>query len=359
MHFTILRQLPQANYSLLVSLTTRRLRSNILGRFLNLKVIQPLTLRPLRYLTRPLRYDTRRSHRPVSEAYFEELAQPLELLMTHNQLAEIPEEIYNLTNLKFLSVRANKITEILPSISRLRQMTGLSVGSNNLKWLPGELIGLMSINLERVTLHCNPFIRPVLSAEAARKESDSLLLDSGKPTIPSWCRAPLCRFRSETAYLNIDGTCIPGWAPAPSQVDESVPAQNANWVRPTLVGPAAEEKSHTPSLFELSLRACYHAPNLAQLPFLLPSTCPPSIPRLLKHAWRVSVAGGMQCSICSKNYLVPRTEWMEWWHCPQIPSSTWNGNSPIPFIKRGCSWACAPKGMDGTYSEVIGWTSSE
>ena len=325
--------------------------SNILGRSLSLKLVQSLTLRPLRYLTRPLRHDTRRSHRPVSEAYFEELAQPLELTLSHNQLEKIPEEVYNLTNLKFLSVRANDITEILPSISRLRRMTTLGVGGNKLRWLPAELIGLMSTNLSQVTTHGNPFINPILSAERALKERDF--------TFPSWSDMPLCRFRSETAYLNIDGTCIPGWAPAPSQVAESVPSQNANDQRPTFVGPAAEEKNHTPSLFDLSLRACYHAPNLAQLPYLLPSTCPPSIPRLLKHAWRVNVAGGMQCSICAKSYLIPRTEWMEWWHCPQIPSSTWHGNPPIPFIKRGCSWACAPNQTDGTGSEVIGWTNPE
>ena len=184
------------------------LPSNILCRSLNLKSVQSLTLRPLRYLTRPLRHNTRRSHRPVSEAYFEELAQPLELVLSHNQLERIPEEIYNLTNLEFLGVRANDITEILPSISRLSQMINLSVGSNKLRWLPAELIGLMSTNLNRVTTHGNPFVHPILSAGADGKERDFIF--------PSWSETPLCRFRSETAYLNIDGTCVPGWAPAPS-----------------------------------------------------------------------------------------------------------------------------------------------
>lgn len=45
---------------------------------------------------------------------------------------------------------------------------------------------------------------------------------------------------------------------------------------------------------------------------------------------------GQKCSVCRKIYVVPRTEWLEWWSV--------EGEGGLPFLRRGCSWGCVPGG---------------
>ena len=76
------------------------------------------------------------------------------------------------------------------------------------------------------------------------------------------------------------------------------------------LSPPAEERTRVPSLLELVLRKCYNSPQLSQLPLLLPEDVGVAyLIRLLKQTFWITKAGGRQCSVCGREYIVPRTEW--------------------------------------------------
>ncbi len=119
--------------------------------------------------------------------------------------------------------------------------------------------------------------------------------------------------------------------PAPSSLPEhwAEAAENE-----ALLRPPPEEQTKTPSLVEIAHHACYKSPQLSQLPFLLPKEdCPFHLSELLQKTWKLKEAGGQSCSVCNSNYIVPRTEWVEWWYCSPSYEA-----GPVPFLRRGGSW---------------------
>ena len=310
-----------------------------LPRSLRLQAIQPSTLRPLRQLL----------HRFSSSQAQYDGKYDFQVALSGNHLKEFPEEIYNLTNIQILYLWNNSLTEILPSIKNIRELQILYVHDNNLNWLPFELLQLLGRNLVRSMFFPNPFVIP-LGATSPSEDQLSSRWDNST----HW-RGPFKPFlisRTRTAYLSISGSSVTGWIPAPSQHIRNNTSfrQSASMLGPTIL-----QKLHPPSLFAVALRGCYRSTNLAQLPFLLPSASPPSISRALKMAWRVKAAGGQECSICGGFYIVPRTEWLEWWHDVRIARYESQARS-IPFIRRGCSWACTPNEecIDGKADEKDG-----
>ena len=134
-------------------------------------------------------------------------------------------------------------------------------------------------------------------------------------------------------------------------------------------GPSSATPSRVPSLFELALRACARS---GQPPRDLPSYLPPDAParfpavleRLAAQAednWGAGAAG-MPCGVCGRRAVAPTTAWVEWWvmshqracvdttsRWPYNLSAAGVGARPpesfIPFLRRGCSWACGPTPM--------------
>ncbi|KAL8915904.1 MAG: hypothetical protein Q9208_008799 [Pyrenodesmia sp. 3 TL-2023] len=113
--------------------------------------------------------------------------------------------------------------------------------------------------------------------------------------------------------------------------------------------------SKVPSLFEVCLRNLRDSPQLSQLPYLIPKDAPASLLPALKHTWQVTEQGGQCCTICKTPFIVPRTEWLEWWQLsvnadvqsPLLDTGPPNRKddrvvigAPVPLLRRGCSWAC-------------------
>ncbi|OAA61719.1 hypothetical protein SPI_04578 [Niveomyces insectorum RCEF 264] len=102
-----------------------------------------------------------------------------------------------------------------------------------------------------------------------------------------------------------------------------------------------------------ALAACYRAPQLAQLPALLPPDAPSHLARQLVRAQTIRDAGGAACDVCGRRPLVaPLTEWVEWWTLnPQgavqtktaSATSTVTVTETLPFVWRGGSWGCVPQ----------------
>ena len=289
---------------------------------------------------RPLRFNTKQPARRGKGSGYQPLTPSLRLYLSNNVLDDVPSEIYHLTNTEVLSLRNNRIKEILPPIGRLSSLQELNIGSNQLRWLPWELLTLLEASLEKCMIHPNPLLRP----------------------IPSWwitdiqprsCDKPWQATCTRPAFLDINGRDSRiGWPPAPSQAEEYWPKFTGNT---DFIGPDAEERNKTPSLFELALRACYKSPQLSSMPFLLPSDVP-DLTLTVKKTWKIKEAGGQVCSVCGSNYIVPRTEWIEWWYCSPrnelLQSQLSKGQGLVPFLRRGCSWQCwvdgkNPRGWSG------------
>ena len=309
------------------------------GRSLHLQQIRGQTLRPLHYLIRE-------THAGGRVEYYEELIPSIHLFLSNNELDDVPGELFKLENLTVLSLRSNNLTEISSSIGKLTKLQELNVGSNQLSWLPWELLQLTKTSLTRWTLLPNPFIRPAPSTWEYNKRVSMPDSDHAYHVASTHC-----------AFLDITGASSRRWRPAPSSMTE-------HWPEPARIhdflGPPAEERTRVPSLLELVLRKCYNSPQLSQLPFLLPEDVSVAyLIRLLKQTFYIKEAGGRKCSVCGREYIVPRTEWVEWW-CLVPPHSSGRNESaldesggPIPFLRRGCSWACWVQEPD---TLIKGWS---
>lgn len=308
------------------------------GRKLDLQQIRTQTLRPLHYLIR-------QTSGGGSAEHYEELIPSLHLFLSNNELDDVPGELFKLENLTVLSLRSNNLTEIFSSIGKLAKLQELNVGSNQLNWLPWELLQLTKASLNRWTLFPNPFIGPVPSTWEYNK----------CVSIPGSGHAYHVA-STHIAFLDITGASSPQWRPAPSSVTE-------HWPEPARIheflGPPTEERTRVPSLVELALRACYKAPQLSQLPFLLPEDVDVAhLIELLKQTFYFKQAGGRKCSVCGCEYIVPRTEWLEWWclvphNSGKNESALDQSGGPIPFLRRGCSWACWVQDPD---TLIRGWS---
>lgn len=272
---------------------------------------------------RPLRYHTRMVPKQGKENDYQSLTPALRLYLSNNLLDEVPGEVFHLKNLEVLSLRSNNLTELLPSIGELNELKELNLGCNQLKFLPWELLSLLHANLQTCMIYPNPFIRPVPSTW---KHAPIRISESSEP-----CQVASTRI----AFLDITGASFRHWPPAPSSLPE-------NWPEPQeddeYLGPKPEERTKTPSLLELALRACKMSPQLSQLPFLIPDDCPEHLTQLLQKTWNLKEAGGKSCSVCGNDYIIPRTEWIEWWYC--MPNRVSEGSRTILWPWTGCQCLC-------------------
>lgn len=284
---------------------------------------------------------TRQPHRSLMAS--------LNVFLDNNSLNAVPGGLFQVKTITNLSLSGNKLTEVLPSIEQLVNLRELNLGDNQLRYVPREIGSLHKLKI--CTVWPNPLIRPV--------PSDPIpVLQQGYRILPKVTRSIVAR--TNVSFLDILGKPMPGWWPAPSQPGEyKIEPLKSGEIRV----PKREERTKTPSLLELSLRSCYNASNTVQLPFKLKDTCQPHVSDLLKKTYWLKEAGGQTCSVCGSGYIIPRTEWVEWWYaydswphivlkhfCLRFP------NGPIPALRRGCSWACSEEREDVVVKE---WENSD
>lgn len=336
------------------------------------------TLRLLRYMTKPTE---QREH-------FSSLKPDLSLYLSKNALTEVPGEVYHLPATQVLSLRGNRISEILPSIGNLKELKELNLGSNQLEYLPWEVFLMIQTRLRQesgtrikdsnFSFFPNPFLRAMphfrlnmmgqknarhssssrsARVAQARRAGDNSSAGTSIPEELSYMAS------TRTAFIDIGGRSLPSYPPAPTSqsslwVANTVPSPSST---PEAAHPSLAEQSQVPSLLELSLRSCYKSSNLSQAPFLLPRDASPHLIDLVKRAFKLREAGGQECTICGKFFIVPRTEWIEWWYCNPFVSSagmpfpTWANVGPIPFLRRGCSWRCWEEREGAVFT---GWSSA-
>lgn len=271
----------------------------------------------------------------------------IKLFLFGNRLQTIPISIFSVENMTVLSLRQNRLTEIPPAIGRLRNLQELDLRANMLTFLPFDILKLVTAGrLKILDVQLNPFKKgpPHGSTEAhllISTRSSSAAVTSEHPTaastgLTSWAWGPTRYAVSSVTFFHIDGSR-----------HLVQPAFNSS-------NPGSEVRHRVPSLLELCLHVCYQSPRPSELTVILPADAPPNPVRALQQAEHVKRRGGETCSVCGKHYVRHRTEHIEWWYCippvidldlvrvrnvldrPIAPSE------PVPFLRRGCSWACGP-----------------
>ncbi|KAJ5130564.1 uncharacterized protein N7515_006603 [Penicillium bovifimosum] len=325
--------------------------------------LPPGLLQPLKHLTKLPSF----TEPPATENAFTSLQPFLRIYLPNNSLSALPNDVFELNNLRVLSLRSNKFTEIPPAIGRLTDLEVLNLSVNRLTYLPWELLKLIQQGkLNHVISRPNPF-HPIEEAQIetwhCKPEPDSEPEEEPEPepqpttnsTLPKMqlpLRIHLQLTPPPSLQLGPDTEPNPVWAPilvatGPTNTMDmdGKPVQPTPYNRPS---ETTSKISNAPSLRELALRAVSKLPYLDQTTDQELADFPPLIVPLLQRAREVRLAGGQTCSVCGREYVLPRTEWMEWWdispHESGVQLRRCNGMllRPLPFRRFGCSLSCVP-----------------
>ncbi|KAJ9252227.1 hypothetical protein DTO207G8_4842 [Paecilomyces variotii] len=309
----------------------------------DLKTIPNGLLRPLLHLTKqPCVKEA-----PVTEEVYSSLEPFLQLFLSGNLLTSLPAELFELGSLKVLSLRNNKLHELPAAIRKLTMLQEINVSVNRLQYLPWELLWLIwKGDLKHVTLRPNPFLQiedatieewhyKTPDGQIPSKEDTRLFEYEGPAPEEAW--APIHVATGPVSFFNMEGLPV-------------AEGKSFNKYK------NSTNSSRVPSLRELSLLACNQNPYFDQLLASDLSYFPSPVVRLLQQARDIRDVGGRSCSVCHRSFVVPRTQWIEWWDCTTYESGLKGPRPsneklrPLPFLRRGCSWACVP-GADKDLTE--------
>lgn len=262
------------------------------------------------------------------------LTPSLQLFLSGNSLTELTGELFELENLQVLSLRNNKLREIPSGIRRLTQLQEINVSVNRLEHLPYEMLLLMQTgSLRQIYVHPNPLLQLENASDIEtwhytnRDEDGTLRMKKYEGEAPAEAQSPIHIATSRVRRLDSQGKPFSGHYPSHR---------------------APDAVTRVPSLRDLALLACSRYPYLDK--FLQEEDLtgfPELMVQLLRRARDVRHQGDQICSVCGRNFIVPRTEWIEWWDCSIYETAVKQRESneklrPLPFIRRGCSWGCVP-----------------
>lgn len=274
---------------------------------------------------------------PFTDSYYTPLKPFLRLFLSGNGLTELSSELFELTNLKVLSLRNNNLKELPPAIRKLVALQHINLSVNNLQYLPWEILWLIKNGeLTHLTVHPNPF----LQLEEANVEWHYKGAHG--------CTPPVAEELHLSEYLGVPPSEV--WVPIHVATG---PVQLFNMEGLPVADTKARQVSsgtisRVPSLRDLALLECNRFPYLDQFLDSDLSSYPDLVIRLLMRAREIRNAGDRCCSVCNRKFVIARTEWIEWWDCTTYenglkrPRAPGEKLRPLPFIRRGCSWACIP-----------------
>ncbi|KAJ6138535.1 Leucine-rich repeat typical subtype [Penicillium samsonianum] len=285
---------------------------------------------------------------PVSENVFTSLQPFLSIYLPNNSLSTLHNDLFELSNLKVLSLRNNKLTEIPSTIRRLTALEVLNLSVNQLTCLPWEILKLMQQGeLKHLTVRPNPF----LAIEEAQIAEWHYKPNNKKETDNDEDSSPPLQFQEQESSLD------EGWSPLHvatgpityMDMEGNPMGASPSHNRPTLTpSELASPVNDAPSLREVALRAVIKLPYLEQTTDEELAEYPALIVPLLQQAREVRAAGGQPCSVCQREFVIPRAEWMEWWDftpCEngmKMPRCPGEKLRPLPFRRVGCSLSCVP-----------------
>jgi hypothetical protein len=233
--------------------------------------------------------------------------------------------LFDFSNLRVLSVRHNDLTEIPSAIGRLGNLESLNVANNKLRHLPYEVLELIRFGkLSYLLAEPNPWIAPQ-SFEMCN-DTDYSPLPRILPLQKGTIHHVQKQAQSSPDYFRNDGGPI-SFAQPPSGT----------------LPPELADVSSSRSLTQAALLSCCNQQDLADLPEWLLDDLPPNVRKLLESARLVQESGGRFCTMCRREMVIPRKQWIEWWsmsayHAHQM--MTPNSDKVYPFLRRQCALAC-------------------
>jgi hypothetical protein len=329
---------------------------------------------------------------PEEEAY-QSLEPALQIFLSNNSLSSLPSSTWSVHSLAVLSVRNNCLTSIPGSISQLVNLRELNLSNNRLRWLPWELLSLLGPgkSLKAFFVSNNPLYKGVDMSDILQSKRDwafplsrdsfQLALEASAKGAKSGSESSVWLLKLMKSFWNlIDGneedpdqdTTL--WEPLahntihvastevslyykdnspsrPSPGHPLPPSSLPSNVTHIKASPNPAFKSPppyvtcAPTLLELAIKSCAGHPgvNISEMISYLSPDTPEPLLRALRAADQAQSEGGRVCNVCKRNYIIPRTEWIEFWHWVPENAKVINEDEMFwPFLRRGCSEVCVP-----------------
>ncbi|KAK3371966.1 hypothetical protein B0H63DRAFT_483437 [Podospora didyma] len=309
----------------------------------------------------------------ITKDVHEEYKAPrIQLFLNGNLLRLIPVAIVNVEHLTHLSLRMNNLVELPPSFAALKNLESLNVGQNSLRFLPSELLPLLKkgSKLRELLIHPNPFYQPQDARYCAWGVEEYQLetfgpVDEAEVEIGNeWTgMTTILRARTPVQFSRGSrGVCSGFRFPQDTEkLDQedfwelAVPSEHLKWSRRNQLDALRGGPKGPRSLVEMCLRLAARAEVTDQEYLALRLD---HLVAAARRAGELHKMGGQICCICKRETLIPATEWVEFHEVQQTTIkmnedgteieqirrvSSNNGIEPwVPFMRRGCSWACLP-----------------
>lgn len=187
------------------------------------------------------------------------------------------------------------------------------------------------------------------SSQVVRFGVDGRLLHGQPMHAPS--SLPVDEFVYPATFRNDHVTWIMERLERESVFDESFDSQAFTGLLAETTSPhrdcaALPVESVVPSLFELALQSATRGSigheskyEVKDLLSAVREDDPETLRQGIQTAIDVHEEGGRVCSVCSRPFIIARTEWIEYWYLGKS-SSVDNTKAFIPILRRGCSPNC-------------------
>lgn len=230
---------------------------------------------------------------PSNLIHFDSLVARPRLYLSNNLFRQFPTPILDLSNLRLLSLRQNKLTHIPPGIRNLVKLETLNISGNRLQSLPIEVLDLMSKH--RLTeLHCdpNPWLVPPAQHDQDSTNNPDHQRISAQPRYNCTDHAgPVKKIYTWHTPLTLTASTLTSAATASDSIRQSMP-----------------------SLTELVLRQLSRSnPTKRDLTSLMPEHTSPGVLSQLHDLHQAQLDGGRCCVKCGREFIRAGTTWIEWW----------------------------------------------
>lgn len=293
--------------------------------------------------------------KPGSDSAYTPLAAELRLYLGNNSFTQLPPVVFQLDNLKVLSIRQNQLSTIPGAIRNLQKLGELNVSANKLQYLPYEIIEMYNGRNLKLLLDPNPWI-PIPRME-------DLLQD-----------LPFLYVERNTRWFSLFRAGV-------QRATEYGPTG-----RPLSPAKTAHTTQHTrsPHLTEAALRKLLLDRESAEdLLALYSDRLSDNVKTSLESLSQCQSPGqglGRKCTFCHRDMIQPRLSWLEWWSIDDVETPHFGDKvennvyeerpkllfgdeyreareiEPRPFLREACG--CITQ-LEGLQKEVIGFTEAD
>ncbi|KAL2426126.1 hypothetical protein ABEF95_011327 [Exophiala dermatitidis] len=228
----------------------------------------------------------------------------LRLYLANNLLTELPLPIFELRNLRVLSLRQNNLTRIPASIRELVNLESLNVAGNNLTELPFEIVELIRFGkLRELMTEPNPWpqFKPDLFVEQQQQQQEQQRRPLYAFSVPGRAGTRYLFYRWPGSQQRLAQESFDGENSRGSSFDIHLKQQVTQ-----------HQHNNVPSLTETVLRHLAKIDPQRKMDFasLLPSDYTPA--GVLRDLENFARRPGQQCTTCGRPIVLPGKEWVEW-----------------------------------------------